>query len=96
MKFNNHIPVKYLAIVGIMLFAAGMSMGYWIRQFDDLEIYPAPDEQYLPNKPTTQRDSDNDSMLCTQVITRARNTTTGSVVSFPTPCDVPAGWTIVQ
>ncbi|MBP9686822.1 MAG: hypothetical protein KBD66_03410 [Candidatus Doudnabacteria bacterium] len=29
---------------------------------------------------------------CIQVITPARNGTTGEVRDFPTPCDVPEGW----
>jgi|GEM_PF-3685261 len=30
--------------------------------------------------------------VCIQVITSAKNTQTGEVRDFPTPCDVPAGW----
>jgi hypothetical protein len=30
---------------------------------------------------------------CTQVLTTARHPITGEVREFPTPCDVPAGWT---
>ncbi len=30
--------------------------------------------------------------VCAQVITPARNATTGECKNFPTPCDVPAGW----
>jgi len=33
---------------------------------------------------------------CIQVITPAQNTTTGECKSFPTPCDVPSGWTKVN
>lgn len=31
--------------------------------------------------------------LCIQVITQARNPVTGEIREFPTPCDVPEGWT---
>lgn len=31
-------------------------------------------------------------VICAQVITRARNTETGEVRDFPTPCSVPKGW----
>lgn len=34
-----------------------------------------------------------DSEICIQVITPARNPKTGEVRDFPTPCDVPEGWT---
>ncbi len=30
--------------------------------------------------------------ICAQVITRAKNLTTGEIRDFPTPCDVPSGW----
>lgn len=34
--------------------------------------------------------------LCIQVITRARNVETGEEKDFPTPCDVPKGWEVVE
>ncbi len=37
-----------------------------------------------------------DNMICTQVITYARNPITLNWFAFPTPCDVPTGWTISQ
>lgn len=39
---------------------------------------------------------DNDDEMCVQVITPARNPETGEVVDFPTPCDVPEGWEVVE
>jgi hypothetical protein len=33
-----------------------------------------------------------DAQVCIQVVTPARNTETGIVRDFPTPCDVPEGW----
>lgn len=33
---------------------------------------------------------------CIQVITLARNPQTGEVKDFPTPCDVPMGWEVLQ
>lgn len=32
--------------------------------------------------------------VCAQVVTSAKNPQTGSCVQFPTPCDVPSGWTL--
>jgi hypothetical protein len=46
MHFNNHIPQKILILIGLLLIAAGISFGYWIAQYDDLEQAPAPAEQY--------------------------------------------------
>ncbi len=34
----------------------------------------------------------DDNKICIQVITPARNTQTGEIKEFPTPCDVPEGW----
>jgi len=42
---------------------------------------------------TTQNSSDGGE-LCAQVITKATNPETGEVKEFPTPCDVPDGWTL--
>jgi hypothetical protein len=35
-------------------------------------------------------------LICAQVITPAKNNTTGECKDFPTPCDVPSGWTTVK
>lgn len=40
--------------------------------------------------------SNPDGQVCIQVITPARNPETGETRDFPTPCDVPSGWTVVQ
>lgn len=34
--------------------------------------------------------------ICAQVITPARDPQTGTIKEFPTPCDVPNGWEVVQ
>lgn len=34
--------------------------------------------------------------ICAQVITKAKNTKTGEVKDFPTPCDVPVGWQVTE
>lgn len=38
----------------------------------------------------------DEGAVCIQVITPARNIETGEIKEFPTPCDVPSGWEIVQ
>lgn len=35
---------------------------------------------------------EKEAMVCVQVIAPARNTITGEVKYFPTPCDIPEGW----
>ncbi|NOQ37769.1 hypothetical protein GQ472_02665 [archaeon] len=37
-----------------------------------------------------------DSPACAQVITPARDFNTGECVEYPTPCDVPEGWDVVE
>ncbi len=44
--------------------------------------------------PVTENDSTGGT-ACIQVITPAKNLTTGEVVDYPTPCDVPEGWEVV-
>ncbi len=39
---------------------------------------------------------DSGDTVCIQVITPARNTATGEIREFPTPCDVPSGWEVIQ
>lgn len=39
---------------------------------------------------------DGDLMVCVQVIAPAVSATTGECREFPTPCDVPAGWSAVS
>ncbi len=38
----------------------------------------------------------DDGTVCAQVITPARNNATGELRDFPTPCSVPAGWTVTR
>ena len=38
----------------------------------------------------------DDGEVCIQVVTDARNPLTGEKRSFPTPCDVPAGWEKIE
>jgi len=37
-----------------------------------------------------------DKPLCAQVITPARELNTGKCIEYPTPCDVPDGWDVVE
>ncbi|MEK7212383.1 MAG: hypothetical protein AAB686_01775 [Patescibacteria group bacterium] len=49
-----------------------------------------PDGKSLAPRPK------NDLRMCVQVITPAKNPETGEIREFPTPCDVPPGWTPLQ
>ena len=37
-----------------------------------------------------------DQEICAQVITPARDPKTGDIREFPTPCDVPKTWEVIQ
>lgn len=51
----------------------------------------APD-QAQPEAAPELTQEEQDKEFCIQVITPARNPSTGEIVEFPTPCDVPDGW----
>lgn len=52
----------------------------------------------FPHAPPAQAPTPTtgDTTLCAQVLTPALDPETGSIVEFPTPCDVPEGWFIVE
>ncbi len=61
----------------------------WCRAFSTL--FNSADISTLVSATTP-----TEEMFCAQVITPARNPDTGAIVEFPTPCDVPSGWEVVE
>jgi hypothetical protein len=57
-------------------------------------LFMMPQSVYAPSHPV--KSDDGGGQICIQVITKARNPTTGEVKNFPTPCDVPKGWVICK
>lgn len=49
-----------------------------------------------PNNESQVATTTEDATICIQVITPARNPQTGEIKEFPTPCDVPEGWEVIQ
>jgi hypothetical protein len=49
-----------------------------------------------PQQTATTTEDTNDTEFCAQVITPARNPKTGDIKEYPTPCDVPEGWVVIQ
>jgi hypothetical protein len=45
---------------------------------------------------TPQTATTTDAKVCAQIITSARNPTTAVIKEFPTPCDVPKGWELIE
>lgn len=55
------------------------------------------DEYFAKKEPAPKAETvTSDSELCAQVITSARNPETGDIQEFPTPCDVPKKWEVIQ
>ncbi|MEK7531148.1 MAG: hypothetical protein AAB573_04770 [Patescibacteria group bacterium] len=47
--------------------------------------------------PPTATTTEQDNMeVCIQVVTSARNPMDGEIREFPTPCDVPPGWDVIE
>lgn len=50
----------------------------------------------VPHMPNPTTDTGANEVVCAQVITPALDPDTGTIVEFPTPCDVPEGWEVIQ
>ena len=101
-------PDKVVLIVFIaFLLFTGTAYSYYVLR--DGVLPPIPTITYSPSPFNNVIVPDNslpqgtetpfmspsfpDEEVCIQVITPARNPATGEVRDFPTPCDVPEGWT---
>ena len=49
-------------------------------------------EQSVPEK----NERPEDETVCIQVITAGKNKLTGEIKDFPSPCDIPEGWEIID
>ncbi len=56
-------------------------------------VFPTTDSEALPDRPLTHWDI-REKRICVQSVTYAKQTKTSACQLFPTPCDVPAGWTV--
>lgn len=77
--------VKNVIIGALLLAVAGLVY------FISAENAIAP---ITPGGPKTE--TPIDEVMCAQVITPALNPETGEIVEFPTPCDVPEGWELIE
>ncbi len=71
-----------IAALGIALIALA-----FVYSTKDPGVSPTP----LPPAPHVE-----EPRMCAQVITPARNPDTSEIREFPTPCDVPEGWEVIQ
>lgn len=77
--------IKILLIIGLLAAA-----GYWA--YEQYGQSARDNVSPLPKNPAEE----NQTEVCIQVITPARNAKTGEVQDFPTPCDVPEGWIKIE
>lgn len=68
---------------GVLLIILGIVLIWWSLQD-------------VAKKANEEAAKDDEGEICIQVITPAKNSETGEVKDFPTPCDVPEGWEVVQ
>lgn len=81
MSKNILIAVLGLAVIGLLWYV-----------FQPATLFAPVVE---PGTVATTTDNE-DITICAQVITPARNPETGEIREFPTPCDVPEGWEVIQ
>jgi hypothetical protein len=72
-------------LVALVAFGAG-----WFAN-DYFKAHP-----FTSGTATTTPSGGNNTEVCAQVITSAVNPDTGDIKQFPTPCDVPKGWEVIQ
>lgn len=72
-------------VIIVVLLVAVALLGYhaWLPTAD------APTK----TQPVVEKSVDT---ICAQVITPARDPKTGEITEFPTPCDVPKGWELIE
>ena len=78
--------VKNVLIV--LLLGGILVLGYLLysgKSISEITITPKPAEN-----------AQHEDKLCAQVITSARHPEKGDITEFPTPCDVPQGWEVIQ
>jgi hypothetical protein len=55
-----------------------------------------PPQQEIIVPEASPKPTPTEDRICAQVITPARDPNTGEIEEFPTPCDVPEGWELMQ
>lgn len=72
----------------VVLFAAVLVLGY--------SLYSGKGVNEILTAPKPAENTQKEEKLCAQVITPALDPETGDITEFPTPCDVPEGWEVIQ
>lgn len=111
MNIHGEVPTKYLVFGIILCICIGIVVAYFSYPKLDPITLPEEAIQYqLPQKPerniveqqvpddikNRDQTKNEQESFCIQVITTAKDPITGETKDFPTPCDVPEGWIIVE
>lgn len=111
MDIQKEVPTKYLVFGIILCVCIGIVIAYFSYPKLDPITLPEEAIQYqLPQKPerniveqqvpdyikNREQTQIGEETYCIQVITTAKDPISGESKDFPTPCDVPEGWIIVE
>lgn len=75
-------------------FETCVEAGYPVMESYPMRCITPEGQEFI--SPIDNRGPNDDGTFCIQVITPAQNPQTGETREFPTPCDVPEGWEIIQ
>jgi hypothetical protein len=90
---NKHLLMGYLFLALVFLGAIS-SVYYW--QSKDAAARQAELLSMPRHVGSGEQETGDNSAFCAQVITPAKNNLTGEIRNFPTPCDVPKDWQVVN
>lgn len=106
---SQNVSNKYVLLFAFLAIIIGVAIASFSLnnknglEENELRQIPSGFEPDKINQPKTnsensQKENQNQSedKICIQVITPAKNPKTGEIEDFPTPCDVPEGWTIID
>lgn len=84
-------------MVGILIAAFFFAAGWFAHEHHDqlFSFFENRDVELVSGDEASQ-EVDEGGTLCAQVITPAINPETKEIREFPTPCDVPEGWDVIQ
>lgn len=105
---NQNVSNKYVLLFAFIAIILGIAFASFYakdkNKTEDVQLRQIPNdfEQSETIKPVIipenkqNNNPDSEKKVCIQVITPAKNLETGEVQDFPTPCDVPEGWKIID
>lgn len=106
---SQNVSNKYVLLLAFLAIIIGVGIASFAFKNKDkteesqLRQIPSVVESDKTNSPKTipensqsQNQNQSKDKICIQVITPAKNPETGETEDFPTPCDVPEGWKIID